>query len=74
MTYSAEGDKITIEMSRDDYDLLTIMLGSALGSAFGDKRLFYAWVDFANRLNAGNPRWAPYEIPAEFQPNHADRT
>jgi len=44
----------------------------AIGAASRDDHpVFYHWIDFVNRMNTGNPRFRPYEIPAEFQ-THAD--
>jgi hypothetical protein len=67
VTYTREGDTITLEMSLDDYERLLIMLGTALGVCHNDRPLFWRWVDFANRLNTGNPGFQPYEIPEEFR-------
>lgn len=75
MTYSENGDTITIEMSRDDYELLLLLLGIATGSCSRNpnRDMFWNSVDFVNRLNAANPRFTPYEIPEEFRLSHADR-
>lgn len=82
MTYREVDDTVTLEMTRDDYEQLLHMLGFALGGAFRGRDdgqffrqtirqlsepIFYRWVDFVNRLNTGNPRFQPYEIPEEYQ-------
>jgi len=67
--FREEGDRVTLEMSRDDYEQLLLILGFQEGSVLrtGDERTFYRWLEFINRLNAGNPRFTPYEIPMEYE-------
>lgn len=74
MKYSENGDSITIEMSRSDYDMMLVMLGMAAGVASRDthKKNLWQFMDFVNRLNAGNPRFIPYEIPEEYKPHVSD--
>jgi len=69
MKYTEHGDTITLEMSRDDYEGLLLMLGFAAGAASrkGELHTYWRWIDFVNRLNDGNPRFTPYEIPEEFK-------
>lgn len=69
MKYIENGDTITLEMSFDDYSLLLIMLGAATGLAHqrGDEVRFWRWIDFVNRMNAGNPNFTPYDIPDEYR-------
>lgn len=69
MQYSKSGDTVRLEMAQEDYAQMLQMLGCAAGMAHraGDTRTFYAWIDFVNRLNAGNPDFRPYEIPEKFQ-------
>ena len=69
MTYTEQGDRVTLEMTREDFDWLLIMLGMALRSAMrdGDKQRFYSWLRFANELNNNNPNFTPYEIPEEYR-------
>lgn len=61
--------RVQLDMPRDDWETLLIMLGYALGAAghSKDKEQFWRWVAFVNRLNATNPRFTPYEIPEEFR-------
>ena len=68
MTYTQEGERVTLEMTRDDFDTLILALGYAAGAAHAnpDLTLFWRWIAFANRLNATNPNFTPYEIPPEF--------
>lgn len=69
MTYTQQGDRVTLEMTRDDYERLLIMIGFACGAALrnGDRSQLYRWLEFANDMNAGNPAFLPYEIPEEFR-------
>ena len=66
MTYSENGHTVTLEMTRGEYENLLLAMGIAAGSA-SDKKAFWRWIEFANRLNAGNPNFMPYEIPEEFK-------
>jgi hypothetical protein len=70
MTYTEQGYRVTLELTRADFEQLTLLMGCALGAAMrdGNKATFYAWLAFANALNATNPRWTPFEIPPEYQP------
>ena len=69
MKYSTKADAIILEMSLEDYDLLLVMLGAAAGLAHqrGDEVRFWRWIDFVNRMNAGNPNFTPYDIPDEYR-------
>lgn len=65
MTYTKDGEKVTIEMTHEDYETLLLMLGAATG-AVHDEGSFYGFLKFVNELNRTNPRFTQYEIPAEF--------
>jgi len=67
--YTENGDTVTLEMTRDDYDHLLLMLGAAAGRASQDrdKTTLWRYLDFTNRLLAGSPRFRPYRIPDEFK-------
>lgn len=73
MSYSENGDVITLEMSRADYRTLLLMLsnGLTLVDEENDPTKFWQWVDCVNRLNTGNPRYDPYQIPEEFRAEQA---
>lgn len=62
----------TFTLSRDDYDVLLIMLGYATGAASGraDKTLFRNFLRLTNEINKNNPDFRPYELPPE-EPTHA---
>lgn len=64
--YRGEGEIVTLTMTRSDYaTLLTLYLGIAGGSLdlSVNPAAFSLFLALANRLNAGNPNWTPYEIP-----------
>jgi hypothetical protein len=65
MTYTEEGDNVTLEMTRDDYARLLMIVGIATGSAFGQGTTSHAWsiIRFINELNRTNPAFTPYKIP-----------
>jgi hypothetical protein len=69
MTYEQQGDRVRLEMTREEFSRLILGLGIAAGMAHRDENLsqFYSWLAFANDLNSTNPNWIPYEIPPEHQ-------
>jgi hypothetical protein len=68
MTYTGEGDRVTLEMTIADYEKLLLILGGAAGSPFNGphRAAFWSMIKFVNDLNATNPNFVPYEIPPEF--------
>lgn len=65
--YIREGDVVTLRMTEDDYQALLLRLGRAAASmvdTYGRDALVRE-LDLANRINAGNPDWTPYGLPAE---------
>jgi len=68
MTYTEKGDEVILVMSRTDYNILLMMLGcaTAVPRGQGDYPTFCMFLDLVNRMNAGNPRFTPYDIPSEF--------
>lgn len=69
MTYSQNGENITLAMTSEEYMQLLHMLGVAIGAIHkgGDDRLFYTSLAFINRLNAGNSGFIPYKIPDRYR-------
>lgn len=68
MTFTREGDKVTLEMTIDDWQFLLLMLGWAGGSVSKDEpKLFWRCIAFINELNRTNPRFVRYEIPEGFR-------
>jgi hypothetical protein len=64
MSYHEENDQVILTMSRDDYDIILLTLGYALGAALqgqgplGERVI----VPLINRLNEGNPNFTPYHV------------
>jgi hypothetical protein len=71
MKYTEDGDRIILEMSQDDYQQLLMMVGYGLGSVRrnGNEDLYWDWLKFINEMNAGNPGFKPYKIPATTRVN-----
>jgi hypothetical protein len=68
MICTVKGDQITIEMTRHDCEMLLWVCGLAAGSVRpAAPAVFWRIIEFANRLNEGNPNFTPYEIPEEFR-------
>lgn len=66
MGYSRRGEKVSLELTSDEYDQLLLILGYALGARMhdhGHDATWDRWLVFVNNLNAGNPRFVPYEVP-----------
>lgn len=61
MTYQADGETVTLTMSREDYNFLLMALGMATGIASRDQ--MWNIVSLVNQMNVGNPDFTPYEIP-----------
>jgi len=65
MSYSEQDGNVVLTMSREDYQMLMIVLGYATGGAIKDawtpaSRMF----ELTNRLNEGNPNYKPYQAEA----------
>lgn len=63
MSYREENGQVLLTMSRDDYQMLLIVLGYATGGAIKEHwtsatRMF----ELTNRLNEGNPHYTPYQV------------
>lgn len=69
MSYKREGDRVTIEISVEQYLSLMLVLGSATG-ALQRRAGWLGAVDpravlrLANAINEGNPNHRPYEVKA----------
>jgi hypothetical protein len=63
MKLTEKGDTVTLEMTRGDYHNLLVAVGIAAGVSWHDKdkTMFCHWINFANELNASNPRFTQYE-------------
>lgn len=62
--YLEIGDKVQLTMTREDFESLLMRLG---GSARGDIADFHRTLALVNRLNVGNKRFTPYEVPEEYR-------
>lgn len=56
-----EGDRVLIDISKDEYLELLLMLGYAIGAA--SRPFQKSWLRLVNSINEGNPQFTPYEIP-----------
>jgi hypothetical protein len=66
VSYSEENGQVVLRMSREDFQMLLIVLGYATGGAIKDawtpaSRMF----ELMNRINEGNPNFRPYQEEAE---------
>lgn len=54
-----------IELSEEDSELLTLVLGYAAGVANlrGEGKFFNRILRLTNTIHEGRPNWTPYEIP-----------
>lgn len=69
MSYSEKGDRIHLDLSREQYGELMLAMGILAGEAarYGDNASFWRRMRLANAINEGNPHWTPYEIPEGAQ-------
>ena len=58
---------MTIELTYDEMQLLTLALGIAAGVAAKDRdeRLGHAVLKLANTVHKDDPHWTPYDVPPE---------
>jgi hypothetical protein len=62
MSYREENGEVVLTLSRDDYDLLLILLGLAVAALLPDPTPVDRAIRMINRLNEGNPQFAPYQV------------
>ncbi|MGH9505264.1 MAG: hypothetical protein ACRD20_20615 [Terriglobales bacterium] len=60
MSYSESNGQVILTMSKEDYELLTRMLGAGSIAVPFDRSL-----PFLTRLNSGNPNYPPYQVEAK---------
>jgi hypothetical protein len=68
MTYTQQGDHVTLDMTREVFEQLVWVLGVAAGVVSrerGFRKEFWELIRLANELNTGNPNWKPYDVPEE---------
>ena len=59
------GDDVKINLTRDEFEALLIMMGMAMGTAvkMGNVSMMVSFLKIANAVNRDNPNWHQYEIP-----------
>lgn len=64
MSYFEKGDTVMLHMSRDDYERLLLVMGTATGAALMGRGVLNAneVIKLLNRLNEGNPNYTPYQV------------
>ena len=69
MNFSRSTERVTIEMSHDEFNRLLLILSYAAGAAKNDEdpKQFYRVLAFSNALNVENLNWKPYDIPLEYR-------
>lgn len=68
MTYTEKDQHITLEMNRDEYEELLLVIGMGTGIALRekkDKEIARAFFRLVNKMNATNPKFIPYEISVD---------
>lgn len=61
MSYREENDQVILTMTREDYQMLLIVLGYATGAAIKEHWTpAHIMFELTNRLNYGNPNYTPY--------------
>lgn len=60
--YSEEDGVVCVRMTSEDWNRLLLNLGFAAGAMMTTQGR-HGVLALANRLNVGNPRFTPYEIP-----------
>jgi hypothetical protein len=58
-------NEVVIRLTRDEFDVLLIMMGYAAAAAYQQKNtsMAYAFIRIANAVNKDNLNWTPYEVP-----------
>ena len=60
MSYSEENGLVVLRMSREDFQLVLMLLGAGVA---GER--IVSWkkaCELLNRLNEGNPNYTPYQV------------
>jgi len=68
MTFTRENENVTLEMTVREYKYLLLMLGYAIGAAFGqkDKPMADSMLNFVKDLAGTDPDFTPNTIPEEY--------
>jgi hypothetical protein len=64
MSYSESNGQVILTMSREDYERVLMVLGTAAGAAGIGRGVLSmkAVFELTNRLNEGNPHYTPYQV------------
>jgi hypothetical protein len=65
-TLTEKDGHVRLDMLREDYDMLLLLLGYTAG-ALEDHDMLWPCLEVVNDLNATNPQFKPYPIPAEHR-------
>ncbi len=68
MSYASDGERVTLTLTRDQFDQLLIMLGSSCAAVADDKLRFRHYISLVNKLNEGNPDFRAYVLVPEAKP------
>ncbi len=60
--YSRDGEQVVLAVTLDDFQTLLLCLGIATGAMSGPNAFPRGLLALANRINAGNPNWTPYDL------------
>ena len=64
MTYTQQGERVVLDMTREEYLKLCMVLGAGLSHLDSPEfAQFWKWLRLVNELNFNNPEFTPYEIP-----------
>jgi hypothetical protein len=61
MSYREEDGQVVLTMSREDYDLLLVILSLTEFIRFNGNEL-QGWRELCDRINFGNPNYTPYRV------------
>jgi hypothetical protein len=61
-------DAVQIDLSQEEFELMLLMLGCALGARCRDGGIPKSWWKLVDALNEGNPNRIPNEISKESVP------
>lgn len=62
MSYSEQDGQVVLTMSREDYEVLLMALGSYTALHLARPWDLERVLAFVNRLNSGNPNYTPYQV------------
>ncbi len=62
MSYREENGQVVLTMSRQDYEMILMALGSFTAMIWKNGGEHVKVVSLLNRLNEGNPNYTPYQV------------